>query len=120
MPDLVAFVQTIVSAAATIFDCDWAAANPGNYREDARRPDAPRVRYRSGWTVYLDQSLAVRLPRPEGIETETLPNGGILLTTVPDRLFDYDREDHRSAARRLQKALDTFNPALLKGAAETP
>ena len=50
---------------------------------------------------------------------ETLPNGGILLTTVPDRLFDYDREDHRSAARRLQKALDTFNPALLKGAAKT-
>lgn len=51
---------------------------------------------------------------------ETLPNGGILLTTVPDRLFDYDREDHYSAARRLQNALDTFNPPLLKDAAEAP
>ena len=41
----------------TIWDCDWAGVQGGDYSaKGSRPPNAPRLtRYKSGWMVYLDR-----------------------------------------------------------------
>jgi hypothetical protein len=59
---LIALLRAVLLTSATTWDCDWAAVAPGDFRWEGEHPvNVPLARYESGWMVYLDPSLAVRL-----------------------------------------------------------
>jgi len=58
--------------------------------------------------VYLDRTRAARLALPKGIAVEHLPDGAVLVTTVPNEIFDPGRVEHRTAAEHLQAALNAL------------
>ncbi len=104
--ELTAAVQAIVLATATAWDCEWAGAMPGDFAAEARK--GAFSKFRSGWMVYLDRTRASRLAPPKGIAVERLPDGAVLLTTVPSEIFDPTRAEHRTAAEHLQAALNAL------------
>jgi hypothetical protein len=106
---LIALVRATLLASATAWDCDWAGVAAGEYGGAGHQPGAPLPRFQSGWMVYLDQTLAGHLRKPEDIVAERLASGAILLTSVSDAIFDRRNAIHLTAARRLQTALDPLN-----------
>jgi hypothetical protein len=104
--ELTAAVQAIVLATATAWDCKWAGAMPGDFAAAARK--GVFSKFRSGWMVYLDPTRAARLAPPKSIAVEHLPDGAVLLTTVPGEIFDHRRAEHRTAAEHLQAALNAL------------
>jgi Immunity protein 52 len=93
----------------TAWECDWAGLMPGDFRSYEERASELRVKYESGWMVYLDQTPARRLGELRDIKIETLPNNAVLLTAVSDAKFDHDTPVHAAAATRIQAALAPLN-----------
>jgi len=104
--ELTAAVQAIVLASATAWNCAWAGAMPGDFAAEAR--NGVFSKFCSGWMVYLDRTRAARLTLPKGIAVEHLPDGAVLVTTVPNEIFDPGRVEHRTAAEHLQAALNAL------------
>jgi len=109
--DPVAFARRALLDLGTIWDCDWAGAQGGDYSaKGSRPPNAPRLlRYKSGWMVYLDRAHACCIGEANDVKVERLANGGVLFTTVADTMIDGGNADHMAAARRLQTALYPLN-----------
>jgi hypothetical protein len=105
-----AFVQRGLLDLGTIWDCDWAGVYGGDYRRPGERPanNSP-PRYKSGWMVYLDQAHAAHIGEAKDVKVERHTNGGVLFTTVADRIFDGRNTVHLAAAERLQTALAPLN-----------
>lgn len=104
--ELIATVRAIVLATAAAWDCEWAGAMPGDFAPDARKGIFSK--HRSGWMVYLDRACAARLVLPQDIAVEHVPDGAVLLTTVPNEIYDVRRAEHRTAAERLQVAMNAM------------
>jgi hypothetical protein len=108
--DTVGFFRQAILNLATIWDCDWAAVREGDFRWDDERPaNVPLPRYRSGWIVYLDPSLAAGIAEPQDVPVERLANGAVLLTAVTNNVFNPHDPIHRAAAQRIQAALAPLN-----------
>jgi hypothetical protein len=109
--DPIALSRRALVDLGTIWDCDWAGVQGGDYSaKGSRPPNAPRLtRYKSGWMVYLDRAHATRVGEAKDVEVERIANGAALFTTVADTTFDGGNADHMAAARRLQTALVPLN-----------
>jgi hypothetical protein len=109
---LIALLRAVLLTSATTWDCDWAAVAPGDFRWEGEHPvNVPLARFESGWMVYLDPSLAVRLGQFNDIAVEKMAGGAVLLTAVSDAVFRPRNPTHLAAALRIQAALAPLNEA---------
>lgn len=99
--------QGAMLAIIEAWDVTWCAAYPTDLM-DFWPPPGSGHSFRLAWMTYVSPRFAPLIRPPQGIETQSTAEGGILMVATRDR-FEVTNPAHMAAARAIDDAMAPLN-----------
>ena len=99
--------QGAMMAIIEAWDVTWCAAYPTDLMDFWPHPGSGH-HFRLAWMTYVSPRFAPLIRPPQGIETQSTAEGGILMVATRDR-FEVTNPAHMAAARAIDDAMAPLN-----------